>query len=306
MKRRSNWKGLIVLISPFFLSVIAIAQPKEVKLVVLGVMQDGGLPQLGCTKFCCVASTNRKTVSSLALVEPMKHRFSLLDATPDIVVQCKMVDSLFRGVKLHSIFLTHAHMGHYTGILHLGREAMNAKNIPLYVMPRMANFIFTNGPWSQLVQLNNISLTTIQNDVPIENENFSITPILVPHRDEFSETVGYRVKGPNKAILFIPDIDKWSKWSRSLIAEIEKVDYAFLDGTFFADGEVDRPMSEIPHPFITETMSLLNDAPASIKKRVYFIHFNHTNPLINPLSSERKKVEELGYQIAKEGAVFSL
>ena len=306
MKRRSNWKGLIVLISPFFLSVIAIAQPKEVKLVVLGVMQDGGLPQLGCTKFCCVASTNRKTVSSLALVEPMKHRFSLLDATPDIVVQCKMVDSLFRGVKLHSIFLTHAHMGHYTGILHLGREAMNAKNIPLYVMPRMANFIFINGPWSQLVQLNNISLTTIQNDVSIENENFSITPILVPHRDEFSETVGYRVKGPNKAILFIPDIDKWSKWSRSLIAEIEKVDYAFLDGTFFADGEVDRPMSEIPHPFITETMSLLNDAPASIKKRVYFIHFNHTNPLINPLSSERKKVEELGYQIAKEGAVFSL
>jgi pyrroloquinoline quinone biosynthesis protein B len=306
MKRRSNWKGLIVLISPFFLSVIAIAQPKEVKLVVLGVMQDGGLPQLGCTKFCCVASTNRKTVSSLALVEPMKHRFSLLDATPDIVVQCKMVDSLFRGVKLHSIFLTHAHMGHYTGILHLGREAMNAKNIPLYVMPRMANFIFTNGPWSQLVQLNNISLTTIQNDVSIENENFSITPILVPHRDEFSETVGYRVKGPNKAILFIPDIDKWSKWSRSLIAEIEKVDYAFLDGTFFADGEVERPMSEIPHPFITETMSLLNDAPASIKKRVYFIHFNHTNPLINPLSSERKKVEELGYQIAKEGAVFSL
>ena len=306
MKRRSNWKGLIVLISPFFLSVIAIAQPKEVKLVVLGVMQDGGLPQLGCTKFCCVASTNRKTVSSLALVEPMKHRFSLLDATPDIVVQCKMVDSLFRGVKLHSIFLTHAHMGHYAGILHLGREAMNAKNLPLYVMPRMANFIFTNGPWSQLVQLNNISLTTIQNDVPIENENFSITPILVPHRDEFSETVGYRVKGPNKAILFIPDIDKWSKWSRSLIAEIEKVDYAFLDGTFFADGEVDRPMSEIPHPFITETMSLLNDAPASIKKRVYFIHFNHTNPLINPLSSERKKVEELGYQIAKEGAVFSL
>jgi pyrroloquinoline quinone biosynthesis protein B len=306
MKRRSNWKGLIVLISPFFLSVIAIAQPKEVKLVVLGVMQDGGLPQLGCTKSCCIASINRKTVSSLAIVEPSKHRFSLLDATPDIVHQCKLVDSLYKEVKLHSIFLTHAHMGHYTGILQLGREAMNAKNIPVYVMPRMADFISANGPWSQLVRINNISLTTIQDNVPIENENFSITPILVPHRDEFSETVGYRVKGPHKSILFIPDIDKWSKWSRSLIAEIEKVDYAFLDGTFFADGEVDRPMSEIPHPFVTETMSLLNEAPTSIKKRVYFIHFNHSNPLINPLSSERKKVEQLGYQIAKEGAVFSL
>jgi pyrroloquinoline quinone biosynthesis protein B len=269
-------------------------------------MQDGGLPQLGCTKSCCVASINRKTVSSLALVEPLKHRFSLLDATPDIVQQCKLVDSLYKEVKLHSIFLTHAHRGHYTGILHLGREAMNAKSIPVYVMPRMTDFISTNGPWNQLVRLNNISLTTMQNDVSIENENFSITPLLVPHRDEFSETVGYRVKGPNKSILFIPDIDKWSKWSRSLVAEIEKVDYAFLDGTFFADGEVDRPMSEIPHPFVTETMSLLNDAPASIKRRVYFIHFNHTNPLINPLSSERKKVEQLGYQIAKEGAIFSL
>ena len=146
----------------------------------------------------------------------------------------------------------------------------------------------------------------MQDDLPVENENFSITPLLVPHRDEFSETVGYRVKGPNKSILFIPDIDKWSKWSRSLIEEIEKVDYAFLDGTFFADGEVDRPMSEIPHPFVMETMSLLNDAPSSIKKRVFFIHFNHTNPLINPLSGERKKVEQLGYQIAKEGAVFTL
>jgi pyrroloquinoline quinone biosynthesis protein B len=285
---------------------MSLAQPKEVKLVILGVMQDGGLPQLGCTKSCCVTSTNRKTVTSLALVEPSLRRFSLLDATPDIVAQCQLVDSLFTGVILHSIYLTHAHMGHYTGLLQLGREAMNAKNLPLYVMPRMANFITANGPWSQLVQLNNISLTTIQNDVSIENENFSITPLLVPHRDEFSETVGYRVNGPNKSVLFIPDIDKWSTWSRSLIAEIEKVDYAFLDGTFFADGEVDRPMREIPHPFVTETMSLLNDAPASIKKRVYFIHFNHTNPLVNPLSSQRKKVEQLGFQIAKEGAVFSL
>jgi len=285
---------------------MSLAQPKEVKLVILGVMQDGGLPQLGCTKSCCVTSTNRKTVTSLALVEPSLRRFSLLDATPDIVAQCQLVDSLFTGVILHSIYLTHAHMGHYTGLLQLGREAMNAKNLPLYVMPRMSNFITANGPWSQLVQLNNISLTTIQNDVSIENENFSITPLLVPHRDEFSETVGYRVNGPNKSVLFIPDIDKWSTWSRSLIAEIEKVDYAFLDGTFFADGEVDRPMREIPHPFVTETMSLLNDAPASIKKRVYFIHFNHTNPLVNPLSSQRKKVEQLGFQIAKEGAVFSL
>ena len=80
----------------------------------------------------------------------------------------------------------------------------------------------------------------------------------------------------------------------------------FLDGTFFADGEVNRPMSEIPHPFVTETIELLSNAPLSIRQRVYFTHFNHTNPLVNPSNPMRARVEKLGFHLAKEGTFFSL
>ena len=70
-------------------------------------------------------------------------------------------------------------------------------------------------------------------------------PFLVPHRDEFSETVGFEIKGENKTAVFIPDIDKWSKWNSDLKELIKRVDYAFLDATFYKNGEIpSRDMSE--------------------------------------------------------------
>mgnify|MGYP006272282871 CR=1 FL=1 len=299
-------KGLIVLISPFFLSQLLFAQTAEVKLVVLGVMQDGGLPQLGCTKACCANARSRKAVTSFAIVNPTSQQYTLIDATPDIIAQSQLVHSLFNSASLQSIFLTHAHMGHYTGLMQLGREAMNAKNVQVFAMPRLLSFLSTNGPWNQLVLLKNIELQSLQNDLSVQLDGYTITPLLVPHRDEYSETVGFRIKGVRKSLLYIPDIDKWSKWNRQLMQEIEKVDYAFLDGTFFADGEVNRPMSEIPHPFVTETIELLSNAPLSIRQRVYFTHFNHTNPLVNPSNPIRARVEKLGFHLAKEGTLFSL
>ena len=299
-------KGLIVLISPFFLSQLLFAQATEFKLVVLGVMQDGGLPQLGCTKACCTNARSRKAVTSLAIVNTTSQQYTLIDATPDIIAQSQLVHSLFNFASLQSIFLTHAHMGHYTGLMQLGREAMNAKNVQVFAMPRLLSFLSTNGPWNQLVQLKNIELQSLQNDLSVQLDGYTITPLLVPHRDEYSETVGFRIKGVRKSLLYIPDIDKWSKWNRQLMQEIEKVDYAFLDGTFYADGEVNRPMSEIPHPFVTETIKLLSNAPLSIRQRVYFTHFNHSNPLADPSNPMRASVEKLGFHLAKEGTLFSL
>jgi pyrroloquinoline quinone biosynthesis protein B len=283
-----------------------LAQKQPVQVMVLGVMQDAGLPQLGCTKLCCAGAVQRRAVSSLAVINSSASTFSLLDATPDIVAQCRRVQLSFTKASLQSIYLTHAHMGHYTGLLQLGREAMNTKSVQVYALPRMASFIQGNGPWSQLVRLENIKLKSLQANQTVVQTDYTITPILVPHRDEFSETVGYKIQGPTKSLLFIPDIDKWSKWDRQLMEEIESVDYAFLDGTFFAAGEVDRPMQEIPHPFIQETVALLSQAPRSIKERVYFIHFNHTNPLINARHPKRVALEKEGFHFAKEGTLFSL
>ena len=58
------------------------------------------------------------------------------------------------------IFLTHAHIGHYIGLMYLGKEAMNADQVPVYAMTRMKGFLIQNGPWSQLLKINNIRINT--------------------------------------------------------------------------------------------------------------------------------------------------
>ena len=130
--------------------------------------------------------------------------------------------------------------------------------------------------------------------------NISVTPFRVPHRDEFSETVGYTISTPHKNVLFIPDIDKWEKWERSIAEEINKVDLAFLDATFYDGNELpNRNMSEIPHPFVVESMDLFDALPDSEREKVMFIHFNHTNPLLLN-TPQKQKVINKGYRVAEE------
>jgi pyrroloquinoline quinone biosynthesis protein B len=198
-------------------------------------------------------------------------------------------------------------MGHYAGLLQLGREAMGAKGIPVYVMPRMKEFLETNAPWSQLVALGNIKLIFMEPDKPIQlTPTIRVTPLQVPHRDEFSETVGFRVEASEKSLLFIPDIDKWPLWERDIRAEVARVDVALLDATFYQEGELpNRNMSEIPHPFVAETIALFSPLPTAEKRKIKFIHFNHTNPLIFE-GPERETVKNLGFGVATEGERIEL
>ena len=276
-------------------------------LIVLGTVQDGGSPHLGCNKNCCEALTvfqkEARKVTSIAVIEPKNNFNILFEATPDIIPQWKMLPSAPK-----AIFLTHAHMGHYTGLLQLGREALGAKNIPVHVMPRMAGFLNDNGPWNQLISLGNIKLfPMVENQSIYFTNEIIITPLIVPHRDEFSETVGYRIQGPNKTVLFIPDIDKWSKWSENLKAILESVDYAFLDATFFDPEEINyRPLEEIPHPLVKETIAYLDPVSQELKNKVYFIHMNHTNPLLDPKSKATQWVLSQGFHVARKGQQFRL
>ncbi len=285
-----------------------------VSLVVLGVAQDAGYPQLNCYKPHCQAGwddvKNRKYATSLGVVDHEANQKFLFEATPDIREQMyhlhkQASDDRF---KLGGVFLTHGHMGHYTGLMHMGREAAGTKNVPVYVMPRFKQYLKNNGPWSQLVSLNNIKLMDLQHQQAVKlSKHLSVTPFTVPHRDEFTETVGYHIKGPNKTAMFIPDIDKWQKWDKDIIEEIKKVDYALLDATFFANNEIpNRDMSEIPHPFVTESMILFKDLPAEEKNKIIFIHFNHTNPLINLSSLAASEVFHNGYSTAFRGMKLDL
>ena len=172
----------------------------------------------------------------------------------------------------------------------------------------MKIFLEQNGPWSQLVNMQNISITELTHGQTMQlTPNIKVTPMLVPHRDEFSETVGFKIWGPNKNALFIPDIDKWSKWERPIVEEISKVDYAFLDATFYDEAEIGyRDISEIPHPFIVESMDLFKELPANEKSKIYFIHLNHTNPVLNPESPQSKLVIKNGFNVARFNDEFVL
>ena len=295
---------LFIFLIPFF----AFNQIKSnYTLKILGVVQDGGMPHLGNNETCCENIKQDKYVTSLMLMNNENNESFLFDASPDINKQLNfMGDRIKKDLK--GIFLTHAHIGHYTGLMYFGREALNSKLVNVYAMPRMKKFLEENGPWSQLVSLQNISIIELNNESKISiDSNVIVQPVEVPHRAEFSETVGYKIYGPNKTALFIPDIDKWYLWEKSIIEEIKQVDYAIIDATFYDSKEVNyRDISEIPHPFVTESMDLFDSIDIKEKNKIYFIHLNHTNPLINKDSDQYKLVRNKGYNVAEEGMKLNL
>lgn len=272
--------------------------------LVLGIAQDGGYPQAGCNREDCVAAwkdpRKRQRVASIAVVDPESGQRWVIDATPDFPSQLRTLDEAAPrrkdGPLLDGILLTHAHIGHYVGLAQLGREVLGAKGVRVYAMARMRDFLERNGPWDQLVRLNNISLVTMDGEFAL-NERIKVTPLVVPHRDEYSETVGFIVRGPTRAVLFLPDIDKWEKWAMPLESALERVDVAYVDGTFFTADELPgRDLKEIPHPLISETMERLANSP--LRSRVRFIHLNQSNPL---LRGPRK-----GIKVARDGERESL
>jgi pyrroloquinoline quinone biosynthesis protein B len=270
--------------------------------MVLGIAQDGGIPQAGCRKSCCTSGRHER-VASLGVVDPASHRWWLIDATPDFPSQLAAMTAEAPACSLAGIFLTHAHIGHYTGLMHLGREAMGARGMPVWAMPRMRDFLTANGPWGQLVTLANIELRPLAADSTIAlGDSLRVTPFRVPHRDEYSETVGFRIDGPRGAVVYLPDIDKWERWERRIEDVTAGASAAYLDGTFFDGAELPgRDLSEIPHPFIVESLSRFATLPAAERKHIHFIHLNHTNRAGIAGTAERKRVEAAGCGVAAAG-----
>ena len=291
---------------------------KGVELIVLGVAQDAGFPQAACKKNCCEAAwkdkTLRRNAACLAIVDHDSGQRWIFECTPDFPDQLHMLDQFASPATdreqpgLDGIFLTHAHIGHYTGLIHLGREVIGANEVPVYAMPRMTMFLKNNGPWSQLVTLKNISLKPLEKNLAVQlNDRISVTPFQVPHRDEFSETVGFKIKGPTKTIVFLPDIDKWHKWDQRIEELILDCDVAWIDGTFFENGEIPgRDMSLIPHPFVTESVKRFASLEKEQRDKIRFIHFNHTNPVLQPESAAGKQIQRAGMHVAKEGETVGL
>jgi pyrroloquinoline quinone biosynthesis protein B len=291
------------------------------RVVVLGIAQDGGMPQTGCDCSHCAAARRdpalARHVASLAIQIPKTDHIYLVDATPDLPAQIEAIHTFHHHPQgktdrapVDGILLTHAHIGHYLGLAHLGFESLNTKGIPAWASPRMAAYLKANGPWSQLVRLENIALREFQPGRPFELEaGITVKPLQVPHRDEYSDTMAFLIRGPKKTLLYVPDTDSWKTWPKPLtdVLRDEKVDVALLDGTFYSPEELpDRDVTRIKHPLITQTMDLLEPLVKAGKVRVCFTHFNHSNPAFEKDGPARRAIESRGFRVLGEGEEFEL
>ena len=284
----------------------------DVSLVVLGIGQDAGAPQIGNPNDPAWSDPSQKLwATSLGLVDHRNGKRYLFEATPDIREQVNWLDGFDAPTTgplgVSGVFLTHAHIGHYAGLMFFGRESAGAQGVKVYAMPKMAAFLESNGPWGQLVELGNIELQAMQSgEAETLAADLTVTPYQVPHRDEYSETVGYVIKGPDHSVLFVPDIDDWDQWQTEYGVAfrdmIDRVDYAYLDATFFDNNELPgRDMSQIPHPRVPDTMNRLSDLPPEKRANIRFIHFNHTNPLRDKYSDAFSSVQDNGFGISQRG-----
>jgi len=305
--------------------------PDAPYVLVLGTAQDGGLPQIGCECDGCRAArrdpARRRLVTSLLLCDPREGRRWLFDCSPDLAEQVERARGhpatrtgdgprppLFDG-----IFLTHAHIGHYAGLIQLGREVYGAHELPTWCTPRFARFLRENGPWSLSVEERRLVLHELEPGRAVRlADDLTIVPFAVPHRDEFSDTLGFEIHGPRRTLLYLPDVDKWEALDAfegsspgtgpgAIEARIARSERALLDGSFFADGEIPgRSMADIPHPFVSESLARFAPLPAGERAKLYFTHLNHTNPAASPDSTARRAIERSGLHVLEEGTRFDL
>ena len=278
-----------------------------IEAVLLGVAQDGGVPQAGCRCPRCTRALHDPAqphpVASLGIVDRPARNYWLIDATPDFPTQLGRMAARYPDSAFAGIFLTHAHMGHYAGLVHLGPESLNATRLPVFCSPRMATFLTKNLPWSGLVINGQIDLQVLDGDDPVRlSPRLTIRPVVVPHRDEYSDTLAYVVEGLARTLFYCPDINSWSRWDHPVDQFFRGMDIALLDGTFYNPSEVPgRDLDLIPHPFVVDYPGIFT----GVETKIYLVHLNHTNPLFDQ-GPQRKRLQQQGYRVGEVGQRWAL
>ena len=272
------------------------------QITLLGNSQDAGRPQLGCGQKCCEdARADYSLVRHPVSLGLHGEKFGIVEVTRCISYQTSMVGN----PEISDIWLTHAHLGHIEGLGQFGKEALNSRNVKLHCSDSVSNYIFSHPLWRKLFERGNIGFDNFTTDYVI--------PVEVPHRAKDFDTYGLLFKGQSKNLFFLPDHDSWEEtlrfvaednplnWFKSLEADI-----VLLDGTFWDEKELqDRPQNKVSHPTVKNTLELVEKRDYG-HPRIVFVHFNHTNPLHYPDSSEFKKVIDMGWEIGEEGMEFSI
>ena len=268
---------------------------------ILGSAQDGGVPQVGChCERCQYARANTAHVrfpASLSVVG-RSGKLLLIDATPSLPQQLDLVRDLLPSKKTllpDAVLLSHAHIGHYTGLMFFDKEVASTRAIPVYCTPAMRLFLESNKPYSYLVERDEIRIIELQKSKQVLfYEDLSITPIEVPHRNEDADTLSFLIKS-RRTLFYAPDFDHYTETIDNCV---RSSDISVLDGCFWSWQELsDRLFEAIPHPPISETMERFK----SYANRIVFTHMNHTNPVLNPDGRLRSELEKNGFRLAREG-----
>lgn len=284
--------------------------PERFELFVLGRAQDGGVPHVGCERECCAEARARGRVehpACLGVHDRQTGALLLVEATPAVEAQIALLHEL-SGVRgrgrrpVDAVLVTHAHIGHYLGLVHFGREVAATADLPVFCSERMAGFLAANGPWSQLVALDQIELVRVTPGVGFEPlPGLRVEAIAVPHRDEFSDTLAFKLRGPERCVLFVPDVDRWQGHEALLERLLDGVDVAYLDATFWDGSELpDRDLASIRHPLMVDTMERLAASARERPGRLRFIHLNHSNPALRDAAIVGE-IEARGFRVARVG-----
>lgn len=268
---------------------------------ILGSAQDGGVPQVGCNcercRFARMNATHVRFPASLAVVGK-NGSFRLVDATPSLSRQLDLVRDLLPSDKRllpDIVFVSHAHIGHYSGLMFFGKEVASTKAMPVHCTSAMRLFLESNKPFSYLVKRNEISIKELEKGkATLYDEDFSVTPVEVPHRNEDADTLSFLIKS-DKTLFYAPDFDHYTD---TIDQCVRNSDVSVLDGCFWSRGELPgRSYETIPHPFMLETMERFEE----LGNRIVFTHMNHTNPVLNRDGRLRSELETKGFRLAREG-----
>lgn len=267
------------------------------KIEILGCVQDGGVPHLGCKCDVCQEAYDnpeKKRYSASILLKENNDDDTvryLIDATPDIREQIK-------GEYIDGIFVPNEGIGHILGLIYFGHEGPDASDLNVYTSESVEEFIMKNDPFRYLVDRGNIEIHNFNAEDSIDIQGGSIENVSFYHTHFNHDTSGYMIKGDKKKAFYLSDAHEITE---ELEEKILEADIAIIDGTFWNEKEIDR-FEQVPHPTIQHLIEKFEKEDTEI----YFTHLNHTNPVLKEDSEEREKLEEKGFNIAEKGTVFQL
>ena len=268
------------------------------KVEVLGNVQDGGVPHLGCDcDVCKNARENpgeQKFVSSLLLKENEDENSAryLVEASPDIRMQ------LSGGEYIDGVFIPLATLGHLTGLQYFGPEGPDASDLSVYCCEEVEDFMMKNDPYRLLIDRDNLEMQSFSDGDKVDLQGGSVESRQFYHQHVNYSTTGYMIEGEDRKLFYLADI---TEFTEEIEACIEEADVALIDGTFWSEDEIGR-YEEVPHPEIRRSLDQFED----LDTKIYFIHMNHTNPVLREASEEREELEERGFSVADQGHEFQL